>query len=91
MIEQRRFGLIGDPVANSMSPIMHRAGFTAIGIEGSYGLFPVPAELPDLVEAEMRRLASTGGGNVTVPHKVAAARALDQSTETVTALGACNC
>lgn len=91
MIRQRRLGLIGDPVAHSMSPIMHRAGFSALGIEAVYELCPVTADHPEMVEAEMRRLAVTGGGNITVPHKASAARALDRPSETVTALGACNC
>lgn len=91
MTERREFGLIGDPLAHSLSPMMHRAGFSAIGAEAVYGLCPVPADRPEMVESEMRRLAANGGGNVTVPHKLAAARALDRPTETVTTLGACNC
>ncbi len=91
MTEGKRFGLIGDPVAHSLSPVMHRAGFAALGIQAVYDLQKVPAQRADLVEAAMRGLASTGGGNVTVPHKAAAARALDEPTEVVTTLGACNC
>jgi len=91
MIEGKTFGLIGDPVAHSLSPVMHRAGFAALGIQAVYDLRKVPAQRADLVEAEMRRLASTGGGNVTVPHKAAAARALDEPSDVVTTLGACNC
>ena len=74
MTERRKFGLIGDPLAHSLSPMMHRAGFSAIGAEAVYALCPVPADRPEMVESEMRRLAANGGGNVTVPHKLAAAR-----------------
>lgn len=91
MAEQLTFGLIGESLGHSLSPGMHRAGFSALGMAASYELCRVPKDRPDLVEAEMRRLASMGGGNVTVPHKAVAARVLDRPTETVTALGACNC
>lgn len=91
MSKRQTFGLIGNPVAHSLSPIMHRAGFNGIGIEATYELIRVPSPLSEGVESAMRRLASAGGGNVTLPHKAAAARALDTATETVRALGACNC
>jgi len=39
----------------------------------------------------MRRLATAGGGNVTLPHKQRAAAELDWRSETVAACGACNC
>jgi len=91
MSKPYKFGLIGAPVAHSQSPVMHQAGFSVLGIEATYELRQVPTNRPELVEVEMRLLASRGGGNVTVPHKAAAARALDRPTETVTALGACNC
>lgn len=91
MAEPLEFGLIGDPLVHSLSPVMHRAGFSALGLAASYELCRVPKELPDVVETEMRRLASMGGGNVTVPHKAVAARVLDEPTEIVTALEACNC
>jgi len=87
----RTFGLIGDPVAHSLSPAMHRAGFAAIGASASYDLVRVPADEPAAVGIEMRRLAAGGGGNVTVPHKRVAALAVDHPSATVTALGSCNC
>jgi len=56
-----RFGLIGNPVAHSQSPGMHQAGFSALGIEATYELRQVPTDRPELVEVEMRLLASMGG------------------------------
>lgn len=87
----RRFGLIGDPVDHSLSPRMHTAGFAAIGVDAEYVLVRIPADAPDAVERQMRRLADLGGGNVTLPHKRTAARALERSSEAVRATGACNC
>lgn len=86
-----RFGVIGDPVAHSLSPRMHAAGFAALGIEADYVTLRVPATEGDSVEAAMRSLAATGGGNVTLPHKGRAALALDEMTDTVRETGACNC
>ena len=89
-----RFGLLGDPVDHSLSPRMHAAGFSALGIEAEYVLERVPARESDAdgsLDAAMRRFAATGGGNVTIPHKGRAALALDEATAMVRATGACNC
>ena len=89
------FGLIGDPVAHSLSPAMHRAAFRELAFEAEYLPVRVSAEAPMLVAGEMRRLAASGrgrgGGNVTLPHKSTAARALDIGSEAVRQTGACNC
>jgi shikimate dehydrogenase len=85
------FGLIGDPVNHSLSPAMHRAAFAALGISARYELRRVPTDAPGEVDGEMRKLAALGGGNVTVPHKAAAADSLDEASDTVRSLGACNC
>ncbi|MFQ5530460.1 MAG: hypothetical protein ACE5FP_08940, partial [Gemmatimonadota bacterium] len=69
MAEPRTFALIGDPVAHSLSPAMHRAGFAALGVSARYDLLLVAADEPTSVDTAMRRLAGAGGGNVRVPHK----------------------
>lgn len=89
---QRPFALIGDPVAHSPSPAMYEAAFRTLGLRARYSLARVPAARPEAVGPTMRRLsAAGGGGNVTLPHKRAAARALDWSSPTVIRTGACNC
>lgn len=66
---------------------MHAASFAALGIPAVYGAVRCDATaLPTL----MRALASSGGGNVTIPHKQIALAALDQSTPTALAVGAAN-
>ena len=40
---QPRLGVVGDPVAHSLSPTLHRAGFAAIGLAASYDAVRVPA------------------------------------------------
>ncbi len=69
-------GLIGWPVAHSLSPAMHNAAFGALGLNWRY--VPLPT-LPGQVEAAVRGLAALGfrGANVTAPHKQAVMPALD--------------
>lgn len=84
----RAFALLGDPVAHSLSPAMHHAAFRSLGIRASY----VPLQLqPQEVEPVMRAFARSGGGNVTVPHKLQAASVLDSAAPAARRTGACNC
>ncbi|MFQ5746865.1 MAG: shikimate dehydrogenase family protein [Gemmatimonadota bacterium] len=82
----RRFVLLGDPVAHSLSPVLHEAAFGALGEDAEYAAVRVGAA--ELAEA-MR--IGVDGGNVTVPHKRRAADLLDVRTEAVRITGACNC
>ncbi len=75
----RLVGLIGNPVAGSLSPRMQNAAFAARGLDWAYVALPVVDE--DAVEPAVRGLAALGfaGANVTVPHKRAAAAACDEA------------
>jgi shikimate dehydrogenase len=84
----RVFALLGDPVAHSLSPAMQNAAFRALGLRAVY--VPLRCAEPD-VPSLMRALTRAGGGgNVTVPHKESAARAVDRPSELASAVGACN-
>ncbi|MGQ0703933.1 MAG: shikimate dehydrogenase family protein [Gemmatimonadales bacterium] len=70
----RVFALLGDPVTHSLSPAMQNLAFRAMGLDAVY----VPmrcsaAAIPPLMVTLARQ---GGGGNVTIPHKEAAAEAL---------------
>jgi shikimate dehydrogenase len=70
--------LLGHPVAHSLSPRMQNAAFAARGLDWAYVACDVdPADLTDAV----RGLGALGfaGANVTVPHKLAAARLCDEA------------
>src|SRR5690606_22711034 len=84
----RLVALLGDPVSHSLSPTFQNAAFDAAGLDAVYLALRVSAtELPGL----LRGIAHAGGaGNVTVPHKEVAARAVDVPTEEVVRTGACN-
>ena len=84
----REFRLLGDPVEHSLSPRIHAAAFAAWGVEDRYVLSRVSAR--DFAR-QLRAAARGGGGNVTLPHKEAAAALIDRPGEAVTATGACNC
>jgi shikimate dehydrogenase len=84
----RVFAILGDPVAHSLSPVMHNAAFRTLGLPAVYVPLLCPAEeVPGLIRAIGR---AGGGGNVTVPHKAIAARAVDVSRDLVERVDACN-
>ncbi len=88
MSRPSRLVLLGAPVAHSLSPRMQGAALAAAGMHVSYDAVHVePAELPRV----MRALAAEGaGGNVTVPHKEAAAAICDELTPMARRVGAVN-
>jgi shikimate dehydrogenase len=63
-------GIIGWPVARSLSPPMHHAAFAALGLDWAY--VPLPTA-PERLEEAVRGLVALGfaGANVTTPHKLA--------------------
>jgi shikimate dehydrogenase len=84
----RLLAVIGDPVAHSLSPVMQNAALRALGVDAVYVALHTPA--PALATV-LSALAATGGaGNVTVPHKEAAARCLARQTDLCARVGACN-
>ena len=85
----KRAALIGDPVAHSLSPVMHNAAFAAMGIDAAYELWPTP--LADLA-TRMQALRSGDilGVNVTVPHKQAVMPYCDETSDTARRIGAVN-
>ncbi|MDB4948763.1 MAG: hypothetical protein JWM27_1412 [Gemmatimonadetes bacterium] len=84
----RVFALLGDPVSHSLSPRFQNAALRAAGLDGVYVALRASADdLPGLLPALAR---AGGGGNVSVPHKQLAARAVERRTATVDATGACN-
>ena len=63
--------VIGDPIAHSKSPLIHKFWLEKLGIEGDYRAARVRAdELADYLEAR-RADPDWRGCNVTMPHKQA--------------------
>ena len=83
------YGVVGSPIAQSLSPPMHEAAFRRLGIEAAYLPFAVPpAELADFLLAA--RLSGVGGLNVTIPHKRAVLPLLDSLDDDARRIGAVN-
>jgi shikimate dehydrogenase len=83
------FGILGDPVAHSLSPLMQNAAFAEAGIDGVYVPFHVkPDDLKGAVEA--LRALRIRGVNVTVPHKEAICPFLDRLDPLAKLIGAVN-
>ena len=84
-----RAGVMGWPVAHSLSPVLHGHWLKRYGIDGSYEAFPVRPE--DLAEAiSGLRRDGLRGTNLTVPHKEAAMALVDNVDETAQRIGAVN-
>lgn len=71
--DTKLYGVIGWPVAHSMSPLIHNAGFEAVGHDGVYLPMPVPdsdeafrVTLDLVVDDEELRFS---GASITLPHK----------------------
>ncbi len=75
-------GIIGDPVAHSLSPIMHNGWIEDHGIDAVYVALRFHSQD---AEHDIRALKGLGfaGLNVTLPHKQAAAAAADRSESEV--------
>jgi shikimate dehydrogenase len=82
-------GIIGDPVAHSLSPAIHNAAFAACGLDWVYVAFPVPRGQGAAAVAAVAHLG-LAGLNVTMPHKADAAAACDQLTPDASVLGSVN-
>jgi shikimate dehydrogenase len=85
----RVVGVIGDPVAHSLSPTLHNAAFEALGLDWVYVAFPVPRGRGADAVAAVPALG-LAGFNVTMPHKEDVAGACDELTPDAAALRSVN-
>jgi len=85
----RIVGVIGWPIAHSVSPAMHNAAFQALGLDWCYVPFPVRPDRLAQAVAGVRGLGLMGL-NVTVPHKQALLALVDELTPEARAVGAVN-
>lgn len=85
-----RLGVVGYPVAHSLSPQIQNAALDALGLEGwRFQLLPVP---PELFDETVSALPAAGfrGVSVTVPHKEAALALAGPATDAAREIGAAN-
>lgn len=82
--------VIGDPIAQSKSPVIHRFWLRKLGLEREYERNLVPAEQLSPYFAEFRGVERWAGCNVTMPHKQAVIPLLDRLDPVAAKLGAVN-
>ncbi len=90
-LPQPRLGVVGNPIAHSLSPDMQLAAMRSIGMDGSYVRILCPVEegaFAHLTE-RLRRL-DFAGINVTVPFKKEALAVADEQDPFARACGAAN-
>lgn len=85
----RVVGVIGDPVAHSLSPTLHNAAFAALELDWVYVAFPVPRGRSADAVAAVSALG-LAGLNVTMPHKEDVASACDDLTPDAATLRSVN-
>ncbi|MFF1512076.1 shikimate dehydrogenase [Streptomyces sp. NPDC058326] len=89
MSRQHRAAVLGSPIAHSLSPILHRAAYAELGLDGwSYDRFEVDeAALPGFV-AELD--GTWAGLSLTMPLKRAIIPLLDEISDTAASVEAVN-
>ncbi|WP_437191397.1 shikimate dehydrogenase [Planctomicrobium sp. SH527] len=83
------FGVLGDPVGHSWSPLLHNAAFKRSKLNAVYLPLRVP---PELFEETLKAYDTIGlrGYSVTIPHKEAALKYAQRTDEASKAIGAAN-
>ena len=81
------YGVVGNPVMHSLSPVMHNAGFRCLGIDAVY-LPLLAADAPDVVA--FARGLGLSGVSITAPFKVALMEYADELDPLAQRVGAIN-
>ena len=86
----KKNAVIGHPVAHSLSPVIHNAGYKALGLEGAftYGYEEVDATTLEAFLARAR--TDYHGLSVTMPNKTAILGLIDEVEESAGRIGAVN-
>ena len=84
----KKYGLIGWPVAHSVSPAMQNAGFNAASIDANYEKVAVPPE--DMIKVIPEMKESFAAGTAQIPHKQHIIEFLDEIDPLAKALGSVN-
>lgn len=87
--ETEIFGVLGDPIGHSLSPLLHNAAFQKLGMDAVYLPFRVPKDhlLKTLEEFEW---LGVQGYSVTIPHKESVLEYADKTVGLVREMGAAN-
>jgi len=81
------YGIIGNPVAHSLSPVMHNSAFEALGLNKVYVAFPATNAAKALAGC---RALGVHGLSVTIPHKETVLAHVDSLDPMAEKIGAVN-
>jgi len=92
MEEQKAiYGIIGNPLGHSLSPVMHNAAFQALDVDAEYKLFPLKEDQLDEFFKDLKKEDSPIFGlNVTVPYKEHVFQYMDRLSPLAEKIGAVN-
>ena len=83
----KHFAVIGDPIAHSLSPVLHREIYRQINLEAKFEKIHL---MPNALHSFMSE-NELNGFNVTIPHKQSVIPFLDELDESAKSIGAVNC
>jgi shikimate dehydrogenase len=83
-------GIVGRPVAHSLSPVIHNAWLEAAGMDAVYAAFAPPDEAAFDLLIQAGRAGMIHGLNVTAPFKGQALASADDASDTARACGSAN-
>jgi len=85
-------GVMGSPIAHSLSPLLHYAAFVGLKVDWQSAAFEVPRGYAwaEQALADMRHF-DIRGLSVTMPHKANVATLVDRCSDRAARLGAVNC
>ncbi len=83
------YGLLGESLTHSISPMIHSEIFKGIMVEGTYKLFEVQKEE---VESTINKFKNIGvvGVNVTIPYKTTVMKYINETSDRAKKIGAVN-
>ena len=81
------YGVVGNPIAHSLSPVMHNAGFNALGLNAVY----VPLQARDVDDfVRFARETRMAGASITAPFKVEMLTKVEEIDDMAKRVGAVN-
>ena len=84
----KRFAVVGDPIAHSLSPLIHNEWIRAAGLGAEYGRIRLVSQQ---AADDLRAMSAEYSGlNVTLPHKLAALKAAARADDLALQVGAAN-
>lgn len=89
MTAPKKAGVIGWPIAQSRSPLIHQTWLKELGLQGAYEKYAVK---PEDLQHFIQKLQQNGfaGLNLTIPHKQSILPLVDDITDDARAIGAAN-